>query len=331
MHAGKQWYRDSLPVRRDLTLFLPGARAAIIMVYPYRLRYEGDDLQAHDESGDGSTVEGDVPVPKRVASYARGRDYHRVIGRKLKRLGGILTEMFPGYSFRPHVDSSPVLERYLAVRAGLGVIGRSGLFISHDVGPACLLAGFVSDMSEEELGNSNNGSTASPRVSPVPSPDTPVVLEGSLSFDTCGSCTRCIDACPTSSIGDHGLIDVRTCLSHITAEGVGPHEDEGRSDDPGYGWLFKCDICIECCPYTGRGIGLDGELEILLSRNDDDLRPPGRRFLTIPGHRGGWVVDVRALLSMTPEEVRDILAGTPLARTGYEGLMKRVEGWKRVR
>jgi epoxyqueuosine reductase len=155
----------------------------------------------------------------RVARYARGRDYHRVFEGKLRRVARAIGAEF-GAAARATVDYGPLLERPLAAAAGLGWIGKSTMLLVPGTGPWVLL-GIVATTLEL-------------------SPQTPLKK-------TCGSCTRCIAACPTGAIASDGhSVDARLCISYHTIEnrGVIPRELRAKFKD----WVFGCDDCLDSCP-----------------------------------------------------------------------------------
>jgi epoxyqueuosine reductase len=168
------------------------------------------------------------PGTGRVARYAQGRDYHTVIKKRLHKLCDELRERHPDDQFRAFVDTAPVMERDLALRAGLGWIGKHTLLINPRVGSHLLLGGVLTTLPFER---------------PAPEPD------------HCGACTRCIDACPTSAITPYS-VDARRCISYLTIE----HRSEidpdlaNKTDD----WIFGCDICQDVCPHNSpRPKGVD--------------------------------------------------------------------------
>jgi epoxyqueuosine reductase len=159
------------------------------------------------------------PTRGRVARYARGRDYHRVFETRLRRIARTIRDEF-GEKARATVDYGPLLERPLAAAAGLGWIGKSTMLLVPGAGPWVLL-GVVATSLELEPG------------SPLKK--------------TCGSCTRCIAACPTGAIGPDGhTVDARLCISYHTIEnrGVVPRELRPKFKD----WVFGCDDCLDSCP-----------------------------------------------------------------------------------
>ena len=173
-----------------------------------------------------------LPPRGRIARYARGRDYHDVLRRRLKRLAVAIQESAPESSTRAVVDTAPLMERDHAVRAGLGAIGKNTLLIKEGEGSWLLLGEVLTTLELE--------------------PETDVAAP----HDPCGSCTRCIDACPTDAITPFSINATR-CISYNTIENRGAidrslHRATGE-------WLFGCDVCQEVCPHnqpTRRAKGL---------------------------------------------------------------------------
>jgi epoxyqueuosine reductase len=171
----------------------------------------------------------DPPSPSsrlgQVAAYAHGPDYHEVLTERLGRLMAAVQEYLARpFAFRLYTDTGPILERELAQRAGLGWIGKNTCLIHPKQGSYFLLAEALLDLELE--------------------PDAPFVP------DHCGTCTRCLDACPTSCILPDRTLDARRCISYLTIEVKGSIEAELR---PAIGnWLFGCDICQQVCPWNVR-------------------------------------------------------------------------------
>jgi epoxyqueuosine reductase len=169
----------------------------------------------------GTEEGGGGEVPSRIARYARGSDYHNHLRRRLRRLAAFVRTLGEGVRARPMSDDAPVLERAWAQRAGLGFIGKNGLLIAPGVGSFVLLGEVV---------------TTLPLVPGVPM------------AERCGSCTLCLDACPTSAFDAAFVLDPRRCVSYLTIELRGPMPEELR---PGVGeHLFGCDACQDVCPYN---------------------------------------------------------------------------------
>jgi epoxyqueuosine reductase len=187
--------------------FLEGARSLILLALPYA------PPDAHHDEEPGAPPRG------RIACYAQGRDYHRVFEKKLRRIARSIREEF-GAETRVTVDYGPLLERPFAARAGMGWLGKSTMLLVPGLGPWVLL-GVVATTLEME-------------------PDQPLKK-------TCGSCTRCIVACPTGAISPEGnVLDARLCISYHTIENRGAIPRELR---PKFGdWIFGCDDCLSSCP-----------------------------------------------------------------------------------
>jgi epoxyqueuosine reductase len=163
----------------------------------------------------------------RVARYALGRDYHNVVGRKLRRLRSRLVEarLFArSQPFRKVVDAGPLMERSHAAQAGLGFASKAANLLHPRFGPWFFLGELLVECELE----------------PTPAPPA----------GSCGTCRLCLDACPTQAIVAPGVVDARRCISHLTIEHEGPVPEELRAAvGP---WAFGCDVCSEVCPW-GRG------------------------------------------------------------------------------
>jgi len=163
------------------------------------------------------------PHAPRIARYAFGEDYHDVIRTKLNELLATLRAEIGAIEGRGFVDSAPVLERAWAQRSGLGWIGKNGNLLTREAGSFFFIATLITDLA-------------------LP-PDPP------FATDHCGTCTRCLDACPTGAIVSPQLVDARKCISYLTIElkdDAPPAGYEHRAD----GWMFGCDVCQEVCPWN---------------------------------------------------------------------------------
>lgn len=212
-HGEMAYMAEQLPLRLDPTLILPGARSAIVVADQYAPR------------GSDETPE---PHQGRIARYARGRDYHDFIKKRLRRVIHALRPHVPEHRFRACVDTAPVCERELASIGGLGWIGKNTMLIHPERG-SWLLLGVILTTIESEA--------------PAPIPD------------YCGTCSRCIDACPTAAISDHS-VDATRCISYLTIEhrdNVAPELHQAIGD-----WILGCDVCQEVCPHNSdRGKGVE--------------------------------------------------------------------------
>jgi epoxyqueuosine reductase len=205
-HAGMGYLDRRVELRLDPARLVPGARSVLSVALRYRV--------AADESLDGD-------LWPRVARYARGDDYHTLMGGRLEALCHRIEAELPGTVSRPYVDTGPVLERDWAARAGLGAIGKNTNLL-HPADGSWFLLGEVFLGLELE-------------------PDTPLA-------DLCGSCRACLDACPTGALAAPYLLDSRLCISYWTIEHRGAIPTEVR---PLLGdWVFGCDVCQEVCPWN---------------------------------------------------------------------------------
>lgn len=159
----------------------------------------------------------------RVARYAYGTDYHFVIREKLNSLLAYIREHIGEVAGRGFVDSAPVLERSWAVNSGLGWVGKNGNLLSKQTGSYFFIATLICDL--------------------------PLVADPPFTTDHCGSCTRCLDACPTGAIVAPAEVDASRCISYLTIELKDALIPSGFHDKMA-GWMFGCDICQEVCPWN---------------------------------------------------------------------------------
>ncbi len=209
--------------------------------------------------------------PDGVARYAWGDDYHAVMESRLGALADTIARLAPGSTARAYVDTGPVLERDLAARAGLGWIGKNTMLLHPGLG-SFFFIGTILTTAELE-------------------PDAPLA-------DRCGTCTRCLDACPTDAFVGPYVLDARRCIAYLTIEHRGPIAAELR---PGVGtWVFGCDVCQDVCPWNRRA-AVTGEGAAFGARG----HPP-----------------LAALLTLDETAYRDEYRGSPLKRARREGLAR---------
>lgn len=255
--------------KSDPQSLLPQALSALVVAVDYGPGSEFAEASAND-----------FPFQHaRVALYARGNDYHSWLTEKLNRLIVRLKEKFPGHVFAAYSDSSPVLERDLAARAGLGWIGKN----------TCLL-----DTKNGSLFFIGEIFTSLPATS----------LE-SLHDDRCGTCTRCIDICPTSAIVAPRVLDARLCLSYLTIEAKKAPELGMRKSIGD--WLYGCDLCQTICPWNEKAYGKDK-----MKSEVENLKE----------NRKGLVKELKWILQTSDAEIETTLAGTPLLRRRAYGLKR---------
>ena len=205
-YASMEWITRHRQRRIDPRKTLPGASSVITVSLPY--------------SSTGLPEESTNEPTAKIARYARGRDYHKVMRPMLESLCDFISENNRWKTWWS-VDTSPILERDWAELSGIGWIGKNGIVIDREIGSWFFLGAIVTDRSFV--------------------PSTPAM-------DHCGNCTRCIDACPTEAIVSPRTIDAGRCISYWTIE----HRGELPSDSRLHDWLFGCDICQEVCPWNTR-------------------------------------------------------------------------------
>jgi epoxyqueuosine reductase len=206
--AMEAWLRRHEPLRGDPSLLLPGARSVIVL--------------ATDYSGSATDHPAETVGRGRVSRYARGDDYHGLLRKRLNALGSWLERRAPGCRTRGVVDSAPLAERDFGWLGGLGWFGKNTMLIHPAAGSFFFLSALVADV---EL--------------PVDEP---------IRVDHCGTCTSCIDACPTGALVEPRVLDARKCISTLTIEDRGPVPPALRE---GMGaWVFGCDICQDVCPWN---------------------------------------------------------------------------------
>jgi len=211
MHGEMAYMARTRRIRSDPRLLLPGCNSVVAVAMSYHC---GQPDSTALEADDGRVW---------VSRYAWGRDYHRILKKRLIRLGRWLAEQRPGAQWRACVDTAPILEREWAARAGLGWIGKNTLLLNRDFGSELFLGILLTD---QQL---------------VPDGPRP---------EHCGTCTECLDACPTSAFPEPKMLDARRCVGYLTVEHRSAIPAELRS---GVGTMIAgCDICQEVCPWTQR-------------------------------------------------------------------------------
>ena len=218
------------------------------------------------------------PDAPRIARYAFGKDYHEVIKKKLNALLGLIKEHIGEVQGRGFVDSAPVLERTWAQRSGLGWVGKNGNLINKQNGSYFFIATLITDLELQY--------------------DDPFVK------DFCGTCTRCIDACPTDAILPNKVVDGSKCISYFTIElkeKLIPEEWKGKFDN----WMFGCDTCQEVCPWN-RFADYTNEIE----------------FQPLPAILN---FSTKQWEELTEESFKTIFRNSPLKRAKFEGIKKNLK------
>jgi epoxyqueuosine reductase len=258
-HAGMEWLARSKEVRQDIRLRLPGARSVVVVARNY---YGGEPSEGDTQGRAG-----------RVARYAWGRDYHKVLEKPLRSLADGIARMGEGVRCYCCMDTGPVLERAWAQRAGVGWIGKNGMVVREGLGSWFFIGVIATTLDLE--------------------PD-------AAAEDRCGSCTRCLEACPTGALVEPRVLDARRCLSYLTIEHRGdvPEELAGKYGDR----LFGCDACQDACPWNGK------------------VEPTTEAAFRLEG--GCASIDLDELLDMDEETFKRRFAGSPIRRATWAGIRR---------
>ncbi len=219
----------------------------------------------------------------KISKYAYGKDYHLVIKSKLQTLAKRMKEGVGNFSGRGFVDSAPVLERSWAQRSGLGWVGRNGNLINKNSGSFFFIATLITDLELD--------------------------YDDPMAKDYCGTCRKCIEACPTEAILDDRLVDGSRCISYFTIElkdKIIPENMHGRFDD----WVFGCDTCQDVCPWNRFSKpNLEPELEPLKEILEFSLKD--------------WE-------ELKEEGFREIFSKSPLKRAGFQGIKRNLQFIRRL-
>lgn len=217
------------------------------------------------------------PESGKISRYAWGDDYHDIVTEKLRIFHSWLQREFSGYDGRYYVDTGPVMDKVWAQRSGIGWIGKHTNVITQDIGSWVFLGEIITTLELE--------------------PDAPAT-------DHCGTCTLCIEACPTDAITEPYVVDSHLCLSYLTIEHRG--EIKGKVTDQFDGWIYGCDICQDVCPWNEK-----------FSVATDEKRFEPREWNVAP--------KLEEWKNMSQEEFSAKFKGSPMKRTKREGLVRNVK------
>lgn len=216
----------------------------------------------------------------KISKYAYGQDYHHVIKEKLKELLHFIQTEIGEVSGRAFVDSAPVLDKAWAAKSGLGWVGKNSNLITQKVGSFYFIAELIIDLELDY--------------------DTPTT-------DHCGSCTACLDACPTEAIVAPYVVDGSKCISYFTIELKDnlPQEMKGKFDD----WMFGCDVCQDVCPWNRFS---KPHNELLFQANSDILN----------FSKSDWE-------EITVDTFQKVFKNSAVKRTKYDGLLRNIDFLKK--
>lgn len=218
----------------------------------------------------------DPDAPK-ISKYAYGEDYHTIIKEKLFMLLQFIQDEIGEVGGRAFVDSAPVLDRAWAKRAGLGWVGKNSNIISKKTGSFFFLAELIIDLELD--------------------------YDSAFQTDHCGTCTKCIDACPTEAIISPAVIDARKCISYLTIELR--EEIPAQFDQQMDNWMFGCDICQDVCPWNR-----------FSAPHQEPAFKPKEQLLDMK--REDW-------LDITEDVFREIFKNSAVKRTKFKGLTRNID------
>ena len=204
-HASMNWINTSKDKRKDIYKYFPEVKTIISFAYNY-----------YTASNDSKNSK------YKISNYSWGNDYHDVIKEKLYQIINQIKKYNKNFKYRVCVDTSPVMEKYWAQKAGLGWIGKHTNLINRNIGSWFFISEILLDFELEY--------------------DNPFIE------DLCGTCNKCIESCPTDAIVDDYVLDSNKCISYLTIEHRGDFHEQYKDnlDD----WIYGCDICQDVCPWN---------------------------------------------------------------------------------
>jgi epoxyqueuosine reductase len=293
-HAGLEYLTRDPAARADPTRRDPWARSLLVFAQRYTDGWPADDPSPRDGMGnEGAWTDG-------LARYARGTDYHEVLRDAVDGVLAGLQRRWPDLAGHAYVDTGPFLEREYALLAGLGFTGKNTCFIHETLGSGLFLAVALTNLEIRDL---PAAAQAAPLYAVVPRPAGPL---DPRSATRCGTCTKCLDACPTGALREPFRLDANLCLSTWTIEwrGRAPAHQRHRQG----ALLFGCDICQAVCPWNRKAAKTAGDRTGPIGAYE--VRDEYRDF------------DLADLLDPDPETFAARFRRTPLWRGHPDGLRR---------
>ncbi len=261
-HGQMGWMAERMAWRGDPAALWPAARSVVMLAEPYTPAHDPLALLAQRDRGV-------------ISSYALNRDYHDLVKKRLKRVGRWLLEQAPGEEIKVFVDTAPVMEKPLAQAAGLGWQGKHTNLLSRELGNWFFLGAIFTTVELE--------------------PDSP-------ENEHCGSCTACLDICPTDAFPAPFQLDARRCISYLTIEHAGPVDVALRAKMGNR--IYGCDDCLAACPWNKFAVAAT---ELRYAARDDLLAP-----------------DLAALAALDDAGFRAKFSGSPIKRIGRNRFVRNV-------
>jgi len=266
-NGSMQYMKNYFDLRINPQKLVPNAKSVITVLknyYPEQTQNSKFKIQNNE-------------FPK-ISKYAYGKDYHEVIKQQLNEFYSILKKQIGDFNGRGFVDSAPVLERAWAVKSGLGWVGKNGNLINKNSGSFFFIATLILDVDLD--------------------------YDSPFTKDYCGTCTKCIDSCPTEAILPNKVIDGSKCISYFTIElkdALIPSEMQGKFDN----WMFGCDVCQDVCPWNR------------FAKPHNELQ-----FTPIPEILNFTTSQWEEL---TEEQFKIIFKNSPLKRTKFSGIKRNLK------
>lgn len=264
-HGAMKYLEDHAPYKKDPQAWVPGLQSAFVFAFPYVDHPEGPSPY----------------LSARTAMYAKGRDYHHWMKERMQKVVEQLQTEFPEHHFYMHTDSSPILERDLAAKAGLGWFGKNTCLIHPKKGSLFLLGEILTSLKMETA------------ATPLP--------------DFCGTCTRCLEVCPTGALQKPRTLKADLCISYWTIESreIPPPELREKFGD----WFFGCDLCQTVCPWNQK----------VFKNHNLQVEP---RLALEPQKRTELIQELHELLTASHNQTLRKLKGTAFSRSGAKGLKR---------
>ncbi len=296
-YAGEMRYLQDAR-RHSISSVMPGARSVIVCAINYNTPLPYSTAALANQSRDAA-AESAFSAPRAwISRYAWGDDYHDVLKPKLDELASWLrSELHQDFQSRVYVDTGPVLERLAAKHAGLGWLAKNTCLINQQLGSWLFLGVILTDL--------DLAPTLADRRAPPP--------------DLCGTCTRCIDACPTGAFVAPYVLDARRCISYLTIELRGAIPEEFR---PAMGsMVFGCDICQDVCPWNRKSPATP-VTEFLPRKIASSAANQTNPTSSAQDDDSLFMPALERLVSLTEDEFRRIFRGSPVKRTKWRGLLR---------
>jgi epoxyqueuosine reductase len=301
-YAGEMKYLSDAR-RSDPQATLPGVRSVIVCALTYNTEHAGTEQARtdHDQATDASGPRG------WISRYAWGDDYHDVLREKLQLMLDALREQYPQpFEARLYADTGPINERVLARHAGLGWLGKNTLLLNERMGSFFFLGVILTTLDlQPTLG-----------ISDLPP------------ADRCGTCRKCIDACPTDALVEPYLMDARKCISYLTIELRGPIPERFRE---GMGpHIFGCDICQDVCPWNRRApVTYAEEFQPRSFANASAAAAGEKEKFGLYRKNGTsrealFLPSLAWLASLSQSEFSEMFRGSSIKRTKWQGLIRNV-------